>query len=298
MNLASPIKNWVLPKLKKMPFVTGAWAPSVEDITEEAIAGHQFAQSLAYECATTIAAEIRPGWSEKRTSDLMDTFLKDHGVEVFFHKSFAWYGKRARFQNFNSYQAFLPKEDVCFNPEEPVILDTAPIVNGFVADVGYSFCRVSHPGLEHAKKVLLKLRKLIPEWFEMDLAPNEIYAKVDEVLEREKFDNCHKQYPFSVLGHRVHKTSYPFFPKTSFPFSLHAYFSILSKGLWPELFGPHNKEGSKEGLWAIEPHLGGDGFGAKFEEILVVKKGKAQWLSDDVPHKKWEKKPKQKKKVG
>src|SRR5262249_60087328 len=39
------------------------------------------------------------------------------------------------------------------------------------------------------------------------------------------------------------------------------------------------------GLWAIEPHLGGTGFGAKFEELLVVEPGgRAFWLDDDLPH--------------
>jgi hypothetical protein len=36
-----------------------------------------------------------------------------------------------------------------------------------------------------------------------------------------------------------------------------------------------------EGLWAIEPHIGGGNFGMKFEEILVVEGGQASWLSND-----------------
>ena len=42
--------------------------------------------------------------------------------------------------------------------------------------------------------------------------------------------------------------------------------------------------GSKLGLWAIEPHIGWDGGGAKFEEILLVEPHRARWLQDDVPH--------------
>ena len=43
------------------------------------------------------------------------------------------------------------------------------------------------------------------------------------------------------------------------------------------------------GLWAVEPHLGFRGTGAKFEEILVVTDSKdpeqsAFWLDDDLPH--------------
>lgn len=39
-----------------------------------------------------------------------------------------------------------------------------------------------------------------------------------------------------------------------------------------------------QGLWAIEPHIGAQGFGAKFEELLVVEPDRAFWLDDDVPH--------------
>lgn len=38
--------------------------------------------------------------------------------------------------------------------------------------------------------------------------------------------------------------------------------------------------GLKTGVWAIEPHLRADGWGAKFEELLVVEDGRAYWLDD------------------
>ena len=38
------------------------------------------------------------------------------------------------------------------------------------------------------------------------------------------------------------------------------------------------------GLWAVEPHLGFQGVGAKWEELLVITEDDAFWLDDDVPH--------------
>lgn len=38
------------------------------------------------------------------------------------------------------------------------------------------------------------------------------------------------------------------------------------------------------GLWAVEPHLGFAGVGAKFEELLVITDDDAYWLDDDLPH--------------
>ena len=38
------------------------------------------------------------------------------------------------------------------------------------------------------------------------------------------------------------------------------------------------------GLWAMEPHIGRDGVGAKWEEMLVVTDNDAYWLDDAVSH--------------
>ncbi|MDR5667817.1 Xaa-Pro aminopeptidase, partial [Burkholderia cenocepacia] len=38
------------------------------------------------------------------------------------------------------------------------------------------------------------------------------------------------------------------------------------------------------GLWAVEPHLGFAGVGAKFEELLVITDDDAYWLDEDLPH--------------
>lgn len=51
------------------------------------------------------------------------------------------------------------------------------------------------------------------------------------------------------------------------------------------IWGPASPESRvSPGLWAVEPHLGAEGMGAKWEEILVVTEETAYWLDDDVPH--------------
>jgi hypothetical protein len=53
-------------------------------------------------------------------------------------------------------------------------------------------------------------------------------------------------------------------------------------------FGQLTRDESNErpdpGLWAIEPHIGRDGVGAKWEEMLVVTDTDTYWLDDAVPH--------------
>jgi hypothetical protein len=56
---------------------------------------------------------------------------------------------------------------------------------------------------------------------------------------------------------------------------------------WSPLWNPRKSSDhpATPGLWAVEPHLGFRGVGAKFEELLVVTDdGRAYWLDDDLPH--------------
>ncbi len=242
--------------------------------------GFKKSQKLAYTCALTIAKELKEGWSEKQTAKLMDVYLQDCGVRTFFHKSFAWFGDRSRFQGFKSYWDFLPSNRT-LEATDVIILDTAPIYESYTSDIGYTYSLEPHPGLKRAQKKLLEFRQKIPTLFQSELLTKRIWEKVDADLKAAGYDNCHSQYPFSVLGHRVHKLRFGHLPGVTAPFSLHSYFSFIKRGIFPELLGPDH-EGSKNGLWAIEPHLGGEGFGAKFEEILVVQSGQAYWLDNEV----------------
>lgn len=258
-----------------------------EKPTPEVLDGFRNAQSLAYRCAVEIGRELREGWTERQTADLMDTWLRDHGVRTFFHTSFAWFGERSRFDGIHDgprgYGKFMPSSARVLMPGEVVILDTAPIVAGFAADIGFTLCKVPHDGLARARALLLELRGWIPQLFASGHRPGAIWKAVHERILSEGYDNCHRKYPLQALGHRLHGTSLGGLPGLTIPFSLQSYWSLLSRGLFPEVISPWHS-GSPLGLWAVEPHLGGAGFGAKFEEILIVDESGARWLQEDPPH--------------
>jgi len=256
--------------------------------TDATLNGFRKVQRLAYEAATTVGKEIRPGWTEIQAADLMGVYLKDNGVKAFFHEPFAWFGERTRFDGINrkKYHEFNPT-DRCLQEEEAIILDVAPILNGYVGDIGYTLSLNNSPELKKALTLLSDLRNEIPKIFSNH--PNDgktIYKKVENRITQAGFDNCHKIYPFNVLGHRLKRVPLSGLAlKTPFRFSLHSFYQILTNGFTSELLNEkHEKDLS--GLWAIEPHIGGNGFGAKFEEILVVETERTYWLDDHVPHKK------------
>ncbi|MBI3542977.1 MAG: aminopeptidase P family protein [Deltaproteobacteria bacterium] len=267
-------------------FRASAHAPAQADLD-----GFRRAQRLSYECATTMKARLAPGMTEHEVARRMDAWLEERGVRSYFHTSLAWFGDATRFGSGERWQA-LPSKTRRLLEDDVVILDTAPIVDGYVGDVGYTTSLKPNRELDLARARLLELRAELPALFARGLASDAIWRAVDGKLRAWGYDNVHAAYPFSVLGHRVYRVPFPRLrlqklPGGGWPFTLHTYFSFASRGLVGELLGPKPAIAT-EGLWAIEPHLGAKGFGAKFEEILVVEStgpgGRAYWLDDEVPH--------------
>lgn len=70
--------------------------PSLSDLD-----AYRHSQRLAYRCAESIAAELKPGMTERRTAALMKSWLLDHGVREWFHQPFAWFGDRTALENYS-----------------------------------------------------------------------------------------------------------------------------------------------------------------------------------------------------
>lgn len=240
------------------------------------------AQRLAYQGALEISRMIKPGWTESQTAKMLDIYLRDHGVKSFFHFSFAWFGDRAGFKDFKTYNDFFSKKRE-LQENEVIILDTAPIVEGYPADIGYTFSLQPDQELDFVMNRLRYYRELILHLFNQPWGGDQIWHKIDEQIKADGFTNAHKEYPLAVLGHKLYPVPLPELPSILRPFGWHTYWAGLTRGFITEALGPFYK-GSLNGLWAIEPHVSYKNFGAKFEEMLFVKDGVAQWLDDQVPH--------------
>ncbi|MCX6124976.1 MAG: M24 family metallopeptidase [Proteobacteria bacterium] len=239
-------------------------------------AGFLRAQNLAQTCAQEIGRSIQAGWTELQAASLMETWLRDHGVRAFFHKPFVWWGDRTRFVGVKTYWDYMPSKRA-LREGEVFILDVAPIVDGFVCDIGFSGVRGANQDFEKAIFYLENLREQIPLIASDCVQGCELWFQLDAMMSSQGYENIHKTYPFGVLGHRLHRNSVK--AEASFiHFGWQSYWDLMSRGLFGQLL---NKDfsGKLDGLWAIEPHIGGPGFGAKFEEILVVENGRAQWLN-------------------
>lgn len=280
-----------LSKSLRRPLVTAsrlAALPGLSLISEAAnrvpqkvdLCGYARCQELANRAARAVANEMQEGWSEYRAAELLNTYLRDLGVRSFFHKSFVWFGERTRFSGVKTYFDYLPSTRV-LRPGEVFILDVAPILSGYICDIGYTSALGENAELDVAKDFLRELRTELPRMFaEASARGGAIWDEIDVRIRSAGYDNVHAEYPFSVLGHRVHKVRSEAASVFNFiNFGWQSYWEFLSRGLFGQLLNA-DFAGDLTGLWAIEPHIGAKSFGAKFEEILIVSAGAAKWLRD------------------
>jgi hypothetical protein len=113
------------------------------------------------------------------------------------------------------------------------------------------------------------------------------------------WENCHQHYPERALGHLVfplvhepnRKSPLPGFAAAAgeglFAAGLYALESRTCYPVWNDRTLTNFRP--TPGVWAVEPHIGREGVGVKFEELLVVTEDDAYWLDDDLPHcRRWE----------
>lgn len=267
-------------------------------------------QKLAYEAVVHVRTQLYEGITEKEAAHLIDVYLKKKGVDRFFHYGFAWFGDRTAFQNFKK-PLVLPNEwienlspphfGLEFLPSDrrlkkgmPVILDVAPILNDCAADVGYAFAFGENPQVEKALMDLEIFRTEILNLVLAEKTMSEIYLHSNRIIQELGYVNCHALYPQGVLGHKVGRIPFNWLPPTwIMGFSFPTFFYIgqqfveklfndskISIPLWNEKINSP----PSAGLWAVEPHIGKDGIGVKWEEILVITESTAYWLDDDLPH--------------
>ncbi|MFC9998619.1 M24 family metallopeptidase [Nocardia sp. NPDC127526] len=253
------------------------------------VAGFRHAQGLGFRCAQAVAEHLRPGWTEAQTGSWMIEWLYDHGVKTMLHKPIAVFHERTLAPD-GEWGPVTKGAGATLREQDVVILDCAPVVEGYTGDIAYTVSVGHNPELERAQDFLTDLRAAIPAHFADPALASDVFEWVDDEIRAAGYGNAAAGYPNHVLGHRVYHhgrvaSSLKWFlpePIVGYVPSWHGLGFLgtaVSRLLFPEVLGPQHS-GPKTGIWAIEPHVRADGFGAKFEELLVVEDDRAYWLDD------------------
>lgn len=254
-------------------------------------------QKLAYDCAETVAAELQPGMTERQAAKKMEVWLRDHGVDDWFHQPFAWFGDRTAFRGFSGFNPRFYPSGRELELGMPYILDCAPVMKGAVADIGYSGSLGENPVMDQMLDDLSQHRSLILRLIRQRESMANVSRAVDHLCQLQGVEPRHKAYPFSVLAHQVGQLpeqrgfSIARFGVRSISWLVKAGYEGRRKGISPLWnSGRRSDHAPAPGLWAVEPHLGFKEVGAKFEELLVITATDAYWLDDDLPHvRRWRK---------
>lgn len=275
--------------------MSAALDPAPLDATDGfALGRFRTVQRLAYECVLAVEKELCEGMTEKEAALRMRSWLAARGVQEWFHHPFAWFGDRTAFPGFWTALHFFPTRRT-LRAGDAVILDVAPAVGGFAADVGYSCCFGENPAHSRLLADLEPYRELILRGVRKEKTLREIYRDVDALIASQGHRSCHRRYPQQVLAHRLERIGTGRLAGRSLAgFGLPALrflageMAAARRGaahhspIWNGHVASDFRPGP--GLWAVEPHIGHDGVGAKWEEILVITGSDAYWLDDDLPH--------------
>ncbi len=257
-------------------------------------------QRLAYDMALGVEAQLRIGMTETEVCTLLEVAQRGSGVDQVFHEPFAWFGPRTLLgpdwvaaRTDVSQSGFFPTDTaLCYGM--PLIIDLAPALDGFSADVGYSCTVGANPVFEELDRSLARIRAFLLEGVRAGQTMRALYLALDELVAEHDALSCHRHYPEGALGHQLFALEVD--PPR--PTLLHGFGPAAAEGLVAASRGAlEHGEGypvwndrnladrpPAPGLWAVEPHIGRDGVGVKFEELLVVTEDDAYWLDDHLPH--------------
>ena len=257
------------------------------------LAGYLRSQRLAYACATHVESQLEAGMTEIQAADLMRAYMIRHDIRHYFHAPFVWFGDRTELALDWSDEEFLPSQRRLVQGM-PVILDVAPIVDGYASDIGYTFAFGGHPVVEAMLADLEVYRNMIPRLLKAGATMQQVYRTLDQQIAAAGYRSSHHAYPAGVIGHRV-STFAPGIGDEALTggFGKSAFHYLKDKkeaSRHDPLVSPYwngcdqSAHAPEAGLWAVEPHIARGGIGVKFEELLVVTEGDAYWLDPEPPH--------------
>jgi Xaa-Pro aminopeptidase len=252
-------------------------------------------QRASYALLEDVAASLREGETEKDVAGRMRKRFHEQGVHHYFHVPVALFGARTAYPGDFGQLGALPT-DTRLERGMPVILDAAPIYRGYTVDTSLATSFGECPRQRELIAALRPLRELIFRRVRERATFRAIAREVDAEIARLGYENCHRKHIAFVLGHRVTQVPDTWLRRRrvwGLGVSQVAFF--VGKTFGAQRFGGtgspnwnHTRSSDHlptPGLWAVEPHLGKDGVGAKFEEILVITDDDAYWLDEGgLPH--------------
>ncbi len=248
-------------------------------------------QRVAARALDEVAGAASAGVTEAELAARVEERLEADGARGFFHKPLVWFGERTAPTTPRTRTDAFPSAKV-LEDGMAAIIDAAPLVDGYTADVSVSFACGENATVSRGKVVLAELRMAIPKWVSGGRTARLVCQEVERHVVSAGFASCQKSYLFDALAHRVYR--FPPSPLTRCPLlgmSAASILRLFGQAFRAKLPGdaagwPFWNDSSVAdlrpgpGLWSVEPHFARGGVGVKQEELLVIDGRGAWWLAD------------------
>ena len=259
-------------------------------------------QRLAYDIALRVESQLQVGITEVEACTLIAAAQTECEVIQVFHDPYVLFDGRTVLgtRDESAERAGVsPSTDLVptnqpLRDGAPVIIDLAPVAHGVSSDVAYSCVLGTNAVFKELDAGLARIRSFLRDGIAARTSMLKLYHDLDERLAARGWESCHHRQADRALGHLVFPLEHETDRSTPLPgWGAVAAEKLLAAGidaldhetcypLWND--SSFTDYPATPGLWAIEPHIGLDGVGVKFEELLVVTDDEVYWLDDDVPH--------------
>jgi len=264
------------------------------DFSQEELAQFKHFQQKSFATLEQVKKQLAVGMTEIEVARLIRKTFHQQGVHSYFHVPIALFGERTAYPGkFGQLEALATDKELEENMS--IILDAAPIYNGYIVDTSLSTSFGEHQKHKELHLKLEAIRSQLLILVKQRKTFAQIEKHIDSMITDLGAENCHRKHIGEVLGHRVFRHTnriWRFFriKQLSVRHVLWLVWkSLATKKGWMNQSPNWNHRKTSdhkpfEGLWAVEPHFAIDGVGVKFEEIMVITKEDAYWLDDDLPH--------------
>jgi len=265
-----------------------------KNYNESELAKFKKFQKQSYDTLEQIKSQLKAGMTEISVARMIRKSFHQQGVHSYFHVPVVMFGDRTGYPgDFGQLEALATERKL--EDGMAIILDAAPIYEGFVVDTSLATSFGENPQQQKLHQLLKPFRSKLLELVKARQTFSDIEKHIDKMITDLGAENSHRKHIGEVLGHRVFNVTGPFwkffkFKQLSIKHVLWLVWKSLAtkKGWINESPNWNHRRTSNhkpfEGLWAVEPHFAKNGIGVKFEEIMVITKDDAYWLDDDLPH--------------
>lgn len=236
------------------------------ELSDKDLEGYLAARSFTRAIGDEIVSKIKVGMTEKEAEEVASEVFNKNDIKQHWHMPIIGVGEgstklKSAYALISSY---FTKHTRILRENDIVLIDIAPVYNGYPADYTINHVMGNNPDIEalasYARDVSIKIAEHLKE--EMIVA--DVFHWAQELIGKNP-DYTLAYPPFISMGHRLCRIP-PLWQK--FPEAGLNYLLFKTRG--PFITSSNNT--LMNGLWTIEPYLIHKERAAKFEELVYIGK--------------------------